>query len=161
MGTTAKGLPYPEPTDPVAAGAGAIRALAEAVDVLSPRFLAAAIAGTQQGLGGLATLTATTINFTLATPRHVLFLGQAMIEKGANTGSNCELQIASNMGDPIISSIFTVPTNGWGQGVVFRYISCPAGAISAWLKAGTGTPAGTFGNVYDRALVAIDLGAAT
>jgi hypothetical protein len=31
-GTTGGGLPYPSPTDPVAAGADAIRALAEAVD---------------------------------------------------------------------------------------------------------------------------------
>jgi H-type lectin domain. len=32
MGTTAKGLPYPEPGDPVADGDDAIKALAEAVD---------------------------------------------------------------------------------------------------------------------------------
>ena len=32
MGVTAGGLPYPEPTDPVAAGADAIRALAEAIE---------------------------------------------------------------------------------------------------------------------------------
>lgn len=32
MGTTAGGLPYPEPTDPVAGTAGFIKALAEAVD---------------------------------------------------------------------------------------------------------------------------------
>ena len=32
MGTTAGGMPYPEPTDPVAQGAAAIKALAEAVD---------------------------------------------------------------------------------------------------------------------------------
>lgn len=31
MGTTTTGLPYPEPTDPVADGAAAIRALAEAI----------------------------------------------------------------------------------------------------------------------------------
>ena len=31
MGTTSKGLPYPEPTDPVAAGADAIKALAQAI----------------------------------------------------------------------------------------------------------------------------------
>lgn len=37
MGTTAQGLPYPEPTDPVAAGADAIRALAEAID---PKLIA-------------------------------------------------------------------------------------------------------------------------
>jgi hypothetical protein len=36
MGTTAHGLPYPEPTDPVAAGAAAIRSLAEAVDAAKP-----------------------------------------------------------------------------------------------------------------------------
>ena len=33
MGTTATGLPYPEPTDPIAGGADAIRALAEAIDL--------------------------------------------------------------------------------------------------------------------------------
>jgi len=32
MGTTPTGLPYPEPTDPVAGGAAAIRALAEALE---------------------------------------------------------------------------------------------------------------------------------
>lgn len=32
MGTTTHGLPYPEPTDPVAAGAAAIRSLAESID---------------------------------------------------------------------------------------------------------------------------------
>lgn len=32
MGTTTTGLPYPEPTDPVAAGADAIKALALAID---------------------------------------------------------------------------------------------------------------------------------
>lgn len=32
MGTTPGGLPYPEPTDPVAAGADAIKALAQAVE---------------------------------------------------------------------------------------------------------------------------------
>jgi hypothetical protein len=32
MGTTGKGLPYPEPTDPIAAGADAIKALAQAVN---------------------------------------------------------------------------------------------------------------------------------
>lgn len=32
MGTTAGGLPYPEPSDPVAAGADAIKALAQALD---------------------------------------------------------------------------------------------------------------------------------
>ena len=32
MGTTAGGLPYPEPTDPIAAGADAIKALAQAID---------------------------------------------------------------------------------------------------------------------------------
>jgi hypothetical protein len=32
MGQTPGGLPWPEPTDPLAAGAGAIRALAESVD---------------------------------------------------------------------------------------------------------------------------------
>jgi hypothetical protein len=32
MGTTIHGLPYPEPTDPVAAGAAAIRSLAESID---------------------------------------------------------------------------------------------------------------------------------
>lgn len=31
MGTTLAGLPYPEPTDPIAAGAGAIRSLAESL----------------------------------------------------------------------------------------------------------------------------------
>lgn len=35
MGTTANGLPYPEPTDPIAAGAAAIQALAVAVDIWS------------------------------------------------------------------------------------------------------------------------------
>lgn len=34
MGTTTHGLPYPEPTDPVADGAAAIKALAEALDAL-------------------------------------------------------------------------------------------------------------------------------
>lgn len=33
MGTTPNGYPYPEPTDPVAQGATAIRSLAEKVDV--------------------------------------------------------------------------------------------------------------------------------
>ena len=33
MGTTPSGLPYPEPTDPVAEGADAIRALAEAIEL--------------------------------------------------------------------------------------------------------------------------------
>ena len=33
MGTTVGGLPYPEPTDPIAQGAAAIRALAEAIDL--------------------------------------------------------------------------------------------------------------------------------
>jgi hypothetical protein len=32
MGITSGGLPYPEPTDPIADGAAAIRALAEAID---------------------------------------------------------------------------------------------------------------------------------
>jgi hypothetical protein len=32
MGTTAGGLPYPEPTDPIAEGADAIKALAEAIE---------------------------------------------------------------------------------------------------------------------------------
>jgi len=41
MGTTVHGLPYPEPTDPVAAGAAAIRSLAEAVD---PRLDATVVA---------------------------------------------------------------------------------------------------------------------
>jgi len=57
MGTTPNGLPYPEPTDPVAQGAAAIKALAEAVD---PRVGARAIAT------GQATLTSITPN-TLAT----------------------------------------------------------------------------------------------
>lgn len=38
MGTTPSGLPYPEPTDPVAAGAAAIESLAEAVDTLVGTF---------------------------------------------------------------------------------------------------------------------------
>ena len=33
MGTTSNGFPYPEPTDPIAAGADAIKALAQAVDL--------------------------------------------------------------------------------------------------------------------------------
>lgn len=36
MGTTTFGLPYPEPTDPVAEGAAAIRELAEAVNIKLP-----------------------------------------------------------------------------------------------------------------------------
>jgi len=40
MGTTPKlGLPYPEPTDPVAAGANAIRDLALALDAQTPRIV--------------------------------------------------------------------------------------------------------------------------
>jgi len=40
MGTTPKlGLPYPEPTDPVAAGANAIRDLALALDAQTPRVI--------------------------------------------------------------------------------------------------------------------------
>jgi len=53
MGTTVHGLPYPEPTDPVANGAAAIRALAEAVDPTLDRATWNAAGGQ---IGGTAAL---------------------------------------------------------------------------------------------------------
>ena len=35
MGTTRRGFPYPEPSDPIAAGADAIKALAQQVDLIT------------------------------------------------------------------------------------------------------------------------------
>lgn len=59
MGTTAKGYPYPEPTDPIAAGADAIKALAQAVnDRLSTRIQA----------GGLNIPAAGSVVLTFPTP---------------------------------------------------------------------------------------------
>lgn len=37
MGTTPRGFPYPEPSDPINAGAGAIKTLAEKADQLTAR----------------------------------------------------------------------------------------------------------------------------
>lgn len=54
MGTTPTGLPYPEPTDPVAQGAAAIKALAEAID---PRWLASVPVSSQVWTPSVATLT--------------------------------------------------------------------------------------------------------
>ena len=48
MGSTASGLPYPEPTAPVREGAQAIRALAEALDPRAPKR-------TWSGRGGYST----------------------------------------------------------------------------------------------------------
>src|SRR4029077_2711616 len=59
-GTTPTGLPYPEPTDPVAAGADNIKALAQAVDPrprgVLVRALSTAAANGYPG-GGLAVTT--------------------------------------------------------------------------------------------------------
>lgn len=55
MGTTTGGLPYPEPTDPIADGADAIRDLAEAVDLGfgSNRFVAGSTVDTTDSSGNL------------------------------------------------------------------------------------------------------------
>ena len=49
MGTTPKGFPYPEPTDPVAAGADAIKALAQAIDTHVGRVASGAVTVTGDG----------------------------------------------------------------------------------------------------------------
>lgn len=55
MGTTANGLPWPEPTAPVRDGAAAVRALAEAVDPKAPFKVFAGSGGfTVNAQGGIA-----------------------------------------------------------------------------------------------------------
>jgi hypothetical protein len=57
MGTTPNGFPYPEPTDPVAQGADAIRDLATAVDTSLRRSAAGTAVlplGTAQAVGTVA-----------------------------------------------------------------------------------------------------------
>lgn len=46
MGTTTKGYPYPEPTDPVAQGADVIKALAEMIDAAAGSSAAGTVAAT-------------------------------------------------------------------------------------------------------------------
>jgi hypothetical protein len=62
MATTAGGLPYPVPTDPVAQGADAIRALAEAID---RHFLTGAFTG-NTAANGVLTVTFPGAGFTSA-----------------------------------------------------------------------------------------------
>jgi hypothetical protein len=71
MGTTASGLPYPEPTAPVRDGALAIRQLAEAID---PRANLKSFAGsggyTTNEFGGVAlNVPFQTITFGMANPQ--------------------------------------------------------------------------------------------
>jgi len=51
MGTTVSGLPYPEPTDPVAAGAAAIHSLAEKTDERLVRIGLASVSLNGSGYG--------------------------------------------------------------------------------------------------------------
>jgi hypothetical protein len=68
MGTTTKLLlPYPEPTDPVAAGADAIKALAQAIDTTLPGvgYVAQTSTGTSQSVGtGGTNLTGLSVTLT-------------------------------------------------------------------------------------------------
>ena len=68
MGVTAGGLPYPEPTEPVAGGAAAIKALAEALDAGAPRAVATGhetFASTAVGAVGSKSVTFPAGRFTL------------------------------------------------------------------------------------------------
>lgn len=59
MGTTSRGYPYPEPTDPVSQGAAAIQALANAVNTRA----GSAAAGTVQITGSNSALGFATVTF--------------------------------------------------------------------------------------------------
>jgi len=73
MGTTPGGLPYPEPTDPVAAGADAIKALATKTE---SRYQAGGNTVTVTATGGLTPVITFPVPYTVA-PQVVacLFLG--------------------------------------------------------------------------------------
>lgn len=58
-GTTPGGYPYPDPTDPVASGADAIRALAEAADPMATKFADAATQNVGSGSGTALTFLST------------------------------------------------------------------------------------------------------
>lgn len=98
MGTTAGGLPYPEPTDPVAAGADAIKALAVAVDgkytALDPAI--------KQGYG-----------FITGTSAVAVSAGRGAILFGASFQVTPVVMLTNaNAGAPCIPQIESVTTTG-------------------------------------------------
>lgn len=89
MGTTAHGLPYPEPTDPVANGADAIRALAEAIDpnVLAGTLVTTATTGATNGIGNTSSqLAGLSLNFTPRANHRYLIVAQFDLTKSVDVG---------------------------------------------------------------------------
>lgn len=136
MGTTTGGLPYPESTDPIAAGADAIKALALAVDVLewektfTTIVLATGWSTTTGGyirtrdgrflmMRGQVTRTGADIPAGTATTVATLPAGyrpgawyRAVIASGANPWA-CRIQISPSDGVMTLSNPMLISTNGY------------------------------------------------
>jgi hypothetical protein len=113
MGTTLHGLPYPEPTDPVADGAAAIEALAEAIDTsLGTRnALAATATGTSIAAGAVQSLNWDfRDNPAFGAPGHVVNLSQAGV-----------WVVSAKLGGPANSSTITVYTGSGGTWAVAQF----------------------------------------
>jgi hypothetical protein len=86
MGPTTRGLPYPEPTDPVAAGADAIKALADALNLRIPRMYGVEYtAGPSTGNGVILDLTAS-LQPAQFTGRALITFSTALYSVGVSMG---------------------------------------------------------------------------
>jgi hypothetical protein len=108
MGTTVNGLPYPEPSDPIAAGAAAIRSLAEKLQITGGRVT----------MTGGANSEAQTVTF----PVGLFTSAPTVVAETASTYTTCATGSASTSSVAIsmiyrtgAGTITTLPANVWSQ----------------------------------------------
>jgi hypothetical protein len=150
MGTTAKwGYPYPEPTDPVADGAAAIRALAEAIDVSPPRGVVGYVermsnAGPLPPVTGHVALGGLSFTVTLTTRRYLhlsAYCRHALFDAAGNYGT---LSICDASGYVYTDAIVvghTIPGTALSQAIAFgRVIPANPGTYTfgLWAESSAG-----------------------
>lgn len=116
-GTTPGGLPYPDPTDPVADGATAIRALAEALDARFQRIMGRAqtlaqnlTSGNTQSILTMSLIEATGVTFTAngftITKAGMYVISGDLTLSSSTTGGASQLSAMVN--ESVASSVFSV-----------------------------------------------------
>jgi hypothetical protein len=133
MGTTLSGLPYPEPTDPVAQGAAAIKALATFLDPY-PRGQLARTVSAGQDVTGTASILTTTCTVPAGASRrlrvHVNLQGQQITTAAVTT--NATIYGNGTSGTRILFGAIalndSVIVAGWSD------FLAPAGMFTAYLS---------------------------